>query len=333
MNGEIVVCDEYMGYKYFLDVLPDRFSLDIFVSKEIPLENALNNKKEFEKIANAKIQDEKLLGYINENEITQIEFIRDNFDNILDYVDCFKIYNVNLPFRTIIDNNPIMLKKKIVLLNSFNICDYEKIKELAYNNLDIINQLYIYLEGNENYVSIIDALKTIEKIHNQIGFVKSLNLSQMETIMFLYDYVRNRVYKYEDEKDDYKESRDLSSVLFGDKIVCVGYTNLFNSMLNFLGINAESVYYDGKDNKISKSSGHVRSIIKVNDPKYDITGIYLFDPTWDSKESSNSDNYLYSYKFFAKNVSFMEPYDRCCNLEQNKYLKYYNCKYYFLMHF
>ena len=25
----------------------------------------------------------------------EIDEIRDNFDNILDYVDCFKIYNVN----------------------------------------------------------------------------------------------------------------------------------------------------------------------------------------------------------------------------------------------
>ena len=50
-------------------------------------------------------------------------------------------------------------------------------------------------------------------------------------------------------------------------------------------------------------------MIYVNDPKYDVQGIYYFDSTWDSKKNNNESAYLHSYKFFCKTKKEINKYD------------------------
>ena len=124
--------------------------------------------------------------------------------------------------------------------------------------------------------------------------------------MYAYDLVRDRVYTKENEDESLTTSRDLTSVLLGDKIVCVGYANIFDKVLSNLGIN--TMMYSIK-NKDKTQRGHRRNIVRVNDPKYNVDGVYYFDTTWDSKRSASDHDYLNSYRFFAKLKEDIEIYD------------------------
>lgn len=94
--------------------------------------------------------------------------------------------------------------------------------------------------------------------------------------MYVYDIVKYRIYNK--DEDNYLNNRDLDKVTSGNTIVCSGFSNLFNAILMSLDIKAMPL--------ISKTANHQRSIVYVNDSKYDIDGIYVFDPTWDCRKES-----------------------------------------------
>ena len=54
-------------------------------------------------------------------------------------------------------------------------------------------------------------------------------------------------------------SRNLSSSLLGDKIVCVGYAVIFKTLLQMLEIDCKDIYLL----PIDKESGHARNLIYV----------------------------------------------------------------------
>ena len=140
---------------------------------------------------------------------------------------------------------------------------------------------------------------TVKNIYNYYKEIECLNLSNIEKIMYAYDIVRNRVYNMESENESLNVSRDLSNVLLGDKIVCVGYSKMFKVLLEMLGIDVQEVFIEGKIN-------HERTLIYVKDDKYGIDGAYYFDATWDSKRKEGDNRYLYSYKHFAKTKKYFE---------------------------
>ncbi|UKI57555.1 MAG: hypothetical protein L6V81_09640 [Clostridium sp.] len=78
----------------------------------------------------------------------------------------------------------------------------------------------------KNIRKTIDAIDEIVKKQ-----LEKHNLSTLEEIMYAYDLVREKVYTRELDTESDRISRDLSSVLFGDKIVCAGYVAIFNSVL------------------------------------------------------------------------------------------------------
>lgn len=113
--------------------------------------------------------------------------------------------------------------------------------------------------------------------------------------MYVYDIVRDKVYAEVDENEDKNISRNLSSVLLGNKIVCVGYAKIFRTILEKLGISSHEVYLYYPN----KNGGHARNEVYIKDEKYAVDGVYYFDPTWDSKKSENDNTYLFSYRYFA----------------------------------
>lgn len=115
--------------------------------------------------------------------------------------------------------------------------------------------------------------------------------------MIAYDIVRSRIYKKEKENEPKYLSRDLSEVLFGENIVCLGFANHFSALLTYLGYINRVVKISSKD------SAHARVITSVTDPKYNIDAVYYFDPTFDSK----TDNfYIYNYAHFARTRKYFE---------------------------
>lgn len=232
-------------------------------------------------------------------------YLLDNFDNLLEKIEYVTINSDN-PIEYL-EKYPVLKTKKIVLHEYLDINNFNEIDNLIQKYKDY--NTYIHLAGNMEPVSLKDCKKTMNYIKKIGDMIKSLNLSVFETIIFTYDLVRDRVYKYEDESDRPTESRDLSKVLFGDAIVCTGYSRMFSAILNYIGINTNNVLLSLKDNE---RNGHERNAIKINDPKYDIDGYYYFDTTWDSKRKDNK--FLYRYLYLAKTRDEMEE------LEQNKFI-------------
>ncbi len=328
MKGEISICDNSFEIPFEFEADIDFFVLDICVSKDYNLDSLLNDKDTFIKLINKKLYENEITGFYDELAVKIGTRLKKEFDQLLDYVEYIRVYSTTKSIREMILENPIVLTKKIVIDNSYQITDYEDLKQIYKENEDIKDQLYIMLEGNSNYVLIDDAIKTIETIIDACKNIKHYNLSQLETIMLVYDYVRDRVYQSEDLEENYFSSRDLTSVLFGDKIVCCGFTHLFNSMLNYLNINYEEVPYSGQIIDGVAYPGHIRSLVYVNDDKYDIKGLYFFDPTWDCKKSCKDNNHLSRYKYFGKNLSYMDSKNEKNHLRRNHYFKYYDEKYF-----
>lgn len=223
------------------------------------------------------------------------------YKSIIDNIEYVQIVSKNYKdtFKYL-EKNPILKTKKIILYGYFdldtNIDELEKLFK-DYDNI------YVEIDGNNLPIKLNELKKTQKIINDIVDNIKKYNFSPIEQIMYVYDIVRSRVYTKESESESCEESRDLTKVLLGDKIVCLGYARILNVILNKLNINNILNLLKRKD----CDKRHALNIIYIDDKKYDIQGIYYFDPTWDSKRSDNN-NYLYSYQFFANTKKEIENY-------------------------
>lgn len=272
-----------------------RFGINLYVDSTTVLEEQLSNKK---MISDA--MDE----YLGNGSYFFKKIRRNDIGGIFENVEYVVLDLKYTDIKEFIENNPFIKSKKIVLSGKITICDYDNVKKLIQYFDGYHGDIYVEMEYNHTYVKLDDCFNTISKIKEQADRILSLNLSPMETIMYVYDLVRKREYKNEKVDESCYNSRDLNRVIEGDKIVCVGYSNIFSALLNYMGIRCFNVVLRSKDN-CSKS--HQRNVVYVKDKKYDIDGVYYFDATWDSKRET--DDYLKKYKFFAKTRNEMVQYE------------------------
>lgn len=210
--------------------------------------------------------------------------------NLLEECNCF----VNLD-----ENSSEFLKH-----NSFDeviVTDKLSVSKDDYNKLislfGDVDNLQLQVKGNDNYVDLDTYEKSVLIIDEIVSHINKYDLSPLEKVAFAYDLVRDRVYNEVDDEYSAFDSRDLSSVLLGDNIVCLGYARVFNAVLEGLGIECKEHYLKGKNH----TSGHANSIVYIKDDKYNLDGYYVFDPTFDSKKNDNNE-YLSSYKHFGKSL-------------------------------
>lgn len=182
------------------------------------------------------------------------------------------------------------LNKKVILDNTkISLDKYRQIlEEYSREELDKANITFYYQENN-NSISASELYKTSALVSEIAHKIKKANLSNIESIMYAYDILKKRLYKLDEE--NYYRSSDVASVLTGDAIVCAGYSNVFNAILKCLNIKAAPL--------ISKEARHQRSIIYVQDEKYNIDGVYVFDPTWDRRKNKEDKEYINRYDYFA----------------------------------
>ncbi len=200
-----------------------------------------------------------------------------------------------------IDKHEFLKNKKIILKNFYEITDKQKLLYDIDKYSKHLDQIYVILYGNRDYVHILEALETMEIIEKKALEIKSLNLSPIETVMYAYDIVRNREYIEEKEGEDKSISRDLTKVLKGKEIVCEGFTGIADGILTYLGFNVTCVNI----NRI-KGGGHQRFSVYIKDDKYGIDGVYYFDPTWESKEPDETNEFLNKYIFFGRTKKQIE---------------------------
>lgn len=197
----------------------------------------------------------------------------------------------------IIDCSDISLEEYQNLLSSYDlnsIINYNiKINYQEHNSPISISELY------DLSSLVCDISKTIKKY----------NLSPIEQVMYVYDLIKKREYK--DDESDQKNSRDLDKVILSDTMVCAGYSNLLNAILRCLSFNAEAL--------ISYDRRHQRSIVYIEDKKYNIDGLYVFDPTWDRRQNKLDTDYINNYNYFALPI---KEANKSANAEVTEILNY-----------
>lgn len=245
--------------------------------------------------------------------------------NLLDNEIIYKCYNSNIDYNLLMDKIKIILNhiNKIFSINckfhNFSIIeDYMNNKDIynfirnnkslsicfnTNNFIELINELKdneypnlkISFKNSEEEISYKEFYNMYMKLKQIKDFIKYYKLSPLEQIMLVYDIVKSNEYKKENNNESYNKSRDLNQIINSDKIVCVGFTNLIDFLLNNLGFNTGFITL-GYDNKKEK---HIRNYIHLKDDKYNIDNIFALDATWDSKKNNN---YLDNYYYFLKPI-------------------------------
>lgn len=247
-------------------------------------------------------------------------YILDKYNE--DYLNCLyasyneKIYDLNNSFLScyVSENDHIfididtidnfnLLKEFIDRIKNIDIVIKASNTEKVFNFISSLNEnevsnVYINYQFSSENASVKDYKNMISKINSLVHTIKSLNLSELETVMVVYDIVKANEYKKK-SFDDPSLTRAVHNVVLGDGCVCAGFSNYFNFLLNELGIKSYPVILD-HDNRITR---HQRSIMYVNDKKYGVEGIYMFDPTYDCKKD---DNFVNNYDYFLQSVSYFK---------------------------
>lgn len=227
------------------------------------------------------------LKYLNEFATVRIHF--DDSPQIIDIINRLKSLNPN---REIIIN----VKNK----NSFNHHLFSHLNELK--NL---NGIKVISPNNTNGIDLTTYIKYEKTLLDMIK--PAINLSPFEK--YLYAYNITKLFKeYKESPESRHNSRNLYQLLNNEYMVCAGFSNLLGDLLDKL--NIENNYYSVKvetaydglkpdltvlpnevTNKKTKEKheilpspgGHARREIHLCDPKYNIDGYFIADPTWDNE--------------------------------------------------
>ena len=176
-----------------------------------------------------------------------------------------------------------------------------KNKEFVTNNI-LSNNHYlnenIDIQLGQSIVSVKEYLRFEKMLYQMIEGTQ--NLTPFERYISAYNVVKQ--YKqYKENQIDKFASRNLYAILENEYMVCVGYANMLEDLLNKSGIKnihrnvgVDTSYDRFNENKtvVSKHDSHAREYVYIKDLKYGIDGFYITDPTWDNDLKNDLYNHL-----------------------------------------
>lgn len=283
----------------------EKYLIEYFRYKDLINSKAINLHNEL------KDEDIENLKYINPD--TMIIFHINNYEHI---------FNINKKLKDLNKNNTI----KIIIKDKLQFNEF-----IFKNNIKDKN-IYVDTPDLES-VSLNDYLKFEKILYEMIK--NTNNLSPFEKYIYAYN-ITKQFKLYKENQEEKNDSRKLYSLLVNEYMVCVGYSRLFGDLLSKMGIenndlsvSVDTSYDSVKINKIEfkevKSinlEGHARRYVHLVDPKYNIDGYYISDPTWDNdlehdyynhlamtdKETTYSKRYLYLNIMDVFNVDNISEY-------------------------
>lgn len=145
--------------------------------------------------------------------------------------------------------------------------------------------LSIGIETKNYLYSIEEYIQEENILNNLVKDIKYGNLSQFEKYIYVYNIVKN-FKPYQENEEQLGDSRCLKCILKNDYMVCVGFSVLLKTLLDKVNIpcvDLSTYFYLPIDDKNDNLElvGHQRNLIKIDDDKYNIHGIYVSDPTFD----------------------------------------------------
>lgn len=145
------------------------------------------------------------------------------------------------------------------------------------------------------YITQVEMIDMYQNILEDYETIQNNNYSITEALFYIYNKYKNRIYKEEKSNEKSALSRSLNQIMKSDNIVCVGYANYLNAIASILNIPVFPLEWLDRFNP---NSGHRENIAVINDPKYDIKGVFTIDITWDSKKDENDTEYKNNIKHF-----------------------------------
>lgn len=305
MRVELNLIDNWSKIYSNWEVLSDYnenydYRLLLYVDGSEKIEDLLKDKTGLIEIIDAQIdflRTEKLDDIDTEARIMYYQNLKDNIDKIDNGIECITLDFDELDYCDFIKNDPFFTDKPIIIDKQVDVTDHDFVEYLNKNAGKYKDSIYIRMKNNTELIGIDNCLDTIEYIKASIEAVEKYDMSPMEKIMYIYDRLKGRIYEDVEDEEKLSESRDLSSVINGNKIVCAGYASIFDALLTYCGLNSTTIHLEVAEDP---TIGHVRNLVYIKDEKYDIDGAYYFDVTFDSKKKNETNKYLNRYRFFAK---------------------------------
>lgn len=167
--------------------------------------------------------------------------------------------------------------------------DYTDFDYSLLDSLSTLVNLKVNYEGNTKTSSYDDFKGLVMCMKWYRSLLNDYDLSPVEKLAFGYDIMKTFEYK-EATNEDVFESREPYKIIKTGNIVCVGYTNMLAEILKGtegISFTDFSVSCYKEDDK-TLSGYHSRGLVKVDDDKYNIHGVYVVDPTWDSYKKNGN---------------------------------------------
>ncbi len=211
----------------------------------------------------------------------------------------YKIDKLKIDFN-VVDNNEII---KDVNYYDF---DYEYLDELSKNTKIKIN--YRLLCGG--FVDYNDFKELVLVIRNYRSMINKTKLSALEKLMMAYDIMK--WYEYS-ESDKLTDTYTPDKIIKYGKITCVGYSLMMEEIFNCFDENIKLISVSLTTTHNIKEEGHKRNLVRIDDDKYNIHGLYFLDATWDSYNEKFKEKYGEDYKVNDVYKHFLVP---ICEYEQ-----------------
>lgn len=278
-------CDRGFTKEEIIYLLSDkttvRCNIDFESSEELLYEHIPGLKiKNYPKVAECSVMDFGMeevelfiLRELSNAELNQLKKLFEKYPQEEIYVN----FNYKNQIKEIMD---IIKSEEIIICDpeDYNIDGFQFFDK-NYNNVSFDNA-HIYSVDPKTLI-----LK--EEILNMIANeVKAQSLSPLEKYMYLYNIVK--LYKEYQECDKIENiedrflSRNSHFTLFNDYMVCVGYATLLEELVSRLNDpNLKCTTFGCEVIEKGESFGHCRCVVKIEDDKYNVDGIYISDPTWD----------------------------------------------------
>lgn len=229
---------------------------------------------------------------------TDLELL--NVDNLNSLINISK--DLNLPFKLFIsgssyynddpiNNIPLLFSDEWI--ERFKVVN-KYLKDRISDNLKFSEETY----GFGNTWSLDEVITANDSINSIVEFIVEHDLSPFEAIAFIHK-ITAVTFEYNEDEEEGLNSRSLIGILNTDEIVCVGYAVFIKAICNKLSMDGlvcenytcfldrkEDVFLESKDIHFRTGEAHMQNLIKINDSKYDISGAYVLDTCWDSKNAN-----------------------------------------------
>ncbi len=195
------------------------------------------------------------------------------------------IQTYDVEMHSSIDSSVLYSNEELVVLaKNTNIARTKYNKDLSFDDGFSVEQA---IEASRNVNDMAEMINSM--------LIDGKPLSPLEKYTLAYSLVTKKLYT---KSESIQGSRNVISVLTGDEIVCAGFASSLALLCNKIGVPCAyrgCVVSDGKN-----FENHANCIVRIEDDKYNIHGIFNADPTWDCVPKEYEELTTYDYNFLFK---------------------------------